>query len=160
MLIPSFPPWLATYLKWVESMSISTWVRTSTFGYPLLEIVHLIGIATLFGTVLLVDLSVLTQRRRPPLEQWGPVVLRLTVIGFLIALGSGVLLLMARASEIGPNLAFWLKMLLLVLAGLNAWLFHRQRGLTQTRGPIRIQAAASILIWIAIIACGRLIAYV
>lgn len=141
-------------------MPISTWVRTSTFGYPLLEIVHLIGIATLFGTVLLVDLGVLTQRRRLPVEQWAAVVLRLTVTGFVIALLSGVLLLMARASEIGPNPAFWLKMLLLAVAGLNAMLFHRTRGLLQGGVTARSQAAASIVIWIAIIACGRLIAYV
>ena len=156
----SFPPWLSAFLKSVEALPISTWVRTSTFGYPLLEIVHLVGIATLFGTILLVDLGVLTRRRKLPVELWGAVVLRLTVTGFLIALLSGVLLLMARASEIGPNPAFWLKMLLLALAGLNAAVFHRTRGLAQGGFSARLQAAVSILIWIAIIACGRLIAYV
>ena len=147
-------------LKQVEASGLSTYLRTSTFGYPLLEIIHLIGIATLFGTVLLVDLSVISKRVRFPVEQWGHSVLRLTVCGFAIALLSGLLLLTARASEIAPNPAFWLKMALLLLAGLNAMVLHYRRGLARTDGRSRWQAAASILLWMGVICCGRMIAYV
>jgi hypothetical protein len=159
-MVASFAPAITALLKQVEATSFSTYLRTSTFGYPLLEIIHLIGIATLFGTVLLVDLSVIGKRARFPVEQWGNSVLRLTVCGFAIAFVSGLLLLTARASEIAPNPAFWLKMTLLLLAGLNAMLLHYRRGLSRTDGRTRLQAAASILLWIGIISCGRMIAYV
>lgn len=147
------------WLQWIEASTVGTYVRTSTFAYPLVEIAHLVGVSTLFGTVLLVDLALLTGYRRVPLGQWASSVLRLTLAGFVLAAISGLLMLVARASEIALNPVFGAKMLLLVVAGVNAIVFHRRRGLTENTGGARAQVLGSLLIWVAVIACGRMIAY-
>lgn len=155
-LAESLMPWL----RQIEAGSLATYVRTSTFAYPAIEIAHIVGLSALFGSVLLVDLAVLARHRRFPLEVWGVAVLRLTLVGFVLAALTGSLMLIARATDIALNPAFGVKMLLLVVAGLNAWLFHRRRGLEDTGPGARFHALISIGVWIAVIACGRMIAYV
>lgn len=151
---------LSAQFRALEALSLSTWVRTSTFAYPAIEIVHLVGIATLFGSLVLVDVAVMTGRRRPALETWALSVLRATIAGFVLALLSGALLFSARATEIGVNRVFWAKMALLMLAGANAWWFHRKNGLMRSTRARRLQAFLSLAIWVGVIACGRMIAYV
>lgn len=159
MFVADMAGLLALY-RALEALDISTWVRTSTFAYPAIEIVHLVGIATLFGSLLLVDVALITGRHQPPLAGWGRSALRTTVTGFVLALISGALLFAARATEIGVNRLFWAKMVLLLLAGANAWWFHHRDGLFRPTPARRLQAVVSLLIWVAVIACGRMIAYV
>lgn len=151
---------LSALYRALEALDTSTWVRTSTFAYPVIEIIHLVGIATLFGSLLLVDAAVITGRRQPALVIWARSALHTTVTGFILALVSGALLFAARATEIGANRVFWAKMALLLLAGVNAWWFHRRDGLLRPTAPRRWQAVGSLVIWVAVIACGRMIAYV
>lgn len=151
---------LSALFRALEALGLSTWVRTSTFAYPAIEIVHLVGIATLFGSLVLVDVAVLTGRRQPPLITWARSALRTTLAGFVLALLSGALLFSARATEIGVNRVFWAKMVLLLLAGANAVWFHRQSGLIRPTRARRVQALLSLIIWLAVIGCGRMIAYV
>jgi hypothetical protein len=80
---------------------------------------------------------------------------------------SGLLLFITNAVALVNNPIFWLKMTLLLSAGINAWLFHRKttrmRGNWQEEqglpGGMRVIALVSMLLWIAVIACGRLLAY-
>lgn len=161
-MMPALSEALQPLLRQIESGALATAVRTSTFAYPVIEIAHLVALSTLFGSVLIVDLAVLTQYRRLPLEVWGVAVLRLTLVGFALSVVTGVLMFMARATDIALNPMFLLKLFLLALAGVNACLFHRRRGidLNASASLSRAQALLSILIWIGVIACGRMIAYV
>lgn len=138
-------------------------MRTSAWAYPVLETGHIIGLAVLLGSVVLVDLRVLGVSRcgeRLDYATLAAFALPWTLAGFGLALATGALMFISRADELLWNRAFLVKMPLIVCAGLNAlWFTWRRSG---SRGDViaRLQAGASMLIWLAVISCGRLIAYV
>jgi len=72
----------------------------------------------------------------------------------------GSLMFLARAGELIGNSAFLVKMLLLFTVGTNAAILHSRGPLNASSMATRVQALFSILLWIAIIVCGRWIAYI
>ena len=82
------------------------------------------------------------------------------LVGFTLAAMVGSLMFLARASDFISNGAFLLKMLLLFTAGTNAAILHSRGPLNPDSLVTRGQALFSLLLWIAIIVCGRWIAYV
>ena len=85
--------------------------------------------------------------------------LTLSTSGFGLAFVSGALMFAGQAAELMANRAFVLKMGLLVLAGANAGLFHARYGLEKLDGIARAKTALSLGLWLAVIICGRWIAY-
>lgn len=135
------------------------WLKVNPYAYPTLEIVHLLGIALVFGTLWVVDLAIFGKLRFVDVNLLARHVLPWTLAGFLLAAASGTTMFLANVGDLIANPAFVLKMGLLCMAGTNAALLH-------ARGPIdpyslatRWQAGLSILIWTAVIACGRWIGY-
>lgn len=72
---------------------------------------------------------------------------------------SGLVMFATQPQELLANRAFTLKMLLLMLAGCNAAWFHGRGSLARLDGLARAQMLLSTLVWLAIVACGRWIAY-
>ncbi|GAA5167451.1 DUF6644 family protein [Viridibacterium curvum] len=137
---------------------LAVWLRNS-LAYPVLETAHILGIATLFGSLLIVELSLLGIIRRMDVAALARAVLPWTLAGFALAALTGLCLFFARATELIANSAFSLKLLLIMIAGCNAAWLHSRGPLDATHWLTRVQAAASLLIWMAVIACGRWIAY-
>lgn len=147
-------------------------LRTSTWLYPLVQVAHILGFVVLAGAALLFDLRVLgltSSRADAPvaIRPLGLHVLPWSVIASLLVVPSGVLMFVVDAGALIGNPAFVLKMLLLSLAAGNAVAFHlgagRQWGQWLEAGVpagAKLHAAASLVLWIAIIGCGRMIAYV
>jgi hypothetical protein len=140
--------------------SLTEFIRTSPWAYPSLEVVHLVGLGLVFGTLWLVELRLLGIGRRLDVGALAATALPWTLVGFALSVVSGLLLFASRAGELIANRAFLLKMGLIALAGINAALLHTRGALDPQRPGTRLQAAASVLLWIAVIASGRLIAYV
>jgi hypothetical protein len=142
----------------------AVWLRTAPLAYPGLEALHLIAIATTFGTLLLVDLRLLNVGvfglRQFDVNAIAKAVLPWTLLGFSFAAMTGSLMFLSRASDFVSNSAFLLKMLLLFTAGANAGILHSRGTLDATNFATRCQAALSLAIWLAVIVCGRWIAYV
>jgi hypothetical protein len=69
------------------------------------------------------------------------------------------LLFVSAATEVAANPAFRAKLVLILIAGLNAVVFHARGGLRGRDTLARLQAAASLLLWLSVLAAGRLIAY-
>lgn len=137
-----------------------SWLKGSLWAYPALEAVHIAGIALLFGSLVVFELRVLGAARALPVEALARLALPVSVGGFALAAGSGLMLFAADAFDLLANPAFRIKMVLLVLAGLNAAAFHACGGL-RCDGPGRVvQVISSIVLWLAVIAAGRMIAYV
>jgi hypothetical protein len=86
--------------------------------------------------------------------------LGLAVAGFGLAALSGLLMFGTQPQELLANRAFLIKMGLLAVAGGNAAGFHARGGLRRLDGLARAQTLWSLGLWIAIIICGRWIAYV
>lgn len=150
----------------------ATWpgqaVRTYIWMFPSLEVVHLLGLTTVFGGMVLLDLRLLGVRRNAiSVSVLQRHVLPCVWTGFAIATFSGLWLISFQATQLVNDEAFRIKMLLLPLAGLNAAFMHYvgQRTLPswdigQWSPPaVRVSAALSLLLWAGILACGRLIAY-
>ncbi|WP_298735148.1 DUF6644 family protein [uncultured Chitinophaga sp.] len=151
---------IAAYL---ENSPLAGAIRDSTWAYPILEIIHITGIVMLAGAAFMFDLRLLGFSKELPVAGLARHLLPWSKRGLLLIVPSGLLLFITNAITLTSNPVFWLKMLLLVTAGLNALLFHRliDRIPEKQRTPTRakLMALLSIVLWIAVITCGRLLAY-
>jgi len=135
------------------------WITTHPWAYPLLEVAHILGIALLLGSLVLLELRVWGWARELPLRTLAGLALRVTLFGFVLAATSGSLMLLSQWSELQGNRALITKMVLLVLAGVNAIAFHARGGLDKADRTARLQTALSLGLWVLVVACGRFIAY-
>ena len=135
------------------------WIGTHAYAYPLLEMLHIVGIAMLLGSLLLLELRVWGFGAALPVEPLARLALPLTLAGFALAATSGSLMFASQPGDLIANRVFVIKMGLVMLAGLNAALFHARGGLARLDRLARVQTLLSVGIWLAVIVCGRWIAY-
>lgn len=136
------------------------WLKTNAYAYPSLEVLHIVGIALVFGTLWVVDLRILGFLRVFDLSLLARHILPWTLLGFGIAALSGLTMFMTRVGDFIANPAFVLKMSLLMAAGANAAVLHARGPLSAASRATQAQALLSVVIWLAVITCGRWIAYV
>jgi hypothetical protein len=134
-------------------------LRSHLWAYPALEMVHISGIALLLGNLVLLELRVFGLGAALPVRELARLSLGLALSGFVIAAASGLLMFASQPAELLANRAFTLKMLLLFTAACNAAWFHGRGSLDKLDVWARVQMGVSTLIWLAILACGRWIAY-
>lgn len=145
-------------------MAMKQWI----WLYPATNTVHLLGIALLFGSIVIWDLRLLGLGRSLPISKLARHLLPFTLLGFGLAVLSGVGLFLTEPDHIWPNPMFRAKLLLIALAGINAAVFHlgvykRVAGWDLAAMPpprARVAGGLSIAIWATAIFCGRFIAYV
>ena len=135
------------------------WILGHPWAYPLLEVLHILGIALLVGSLLLLELRIAGLAAALPLVPLARLALPVALLGFALIAASGLLMFAGQADELLANRAFVLKMLLVMAAGLNAAVFHARGGLQRLDGLARTQTVLSLGLWIAVIICGRWIAY-
>lgn len=155
----------------LEASGVGRAMREWLWLYPSVEVVHIVGIGLLFGSIAVLDLRLLGLSRSIPVRRLAAHVLPWTAGSFLLIMPSGLLMFTAHATEFIQSGVFVLKMLLILAGGLNAALFHaityrtadvwdseEMRALPPPPSA-RLSAALSLVLWIAVIACGRLLAY-
>lgn len=135
------------------------WIVTHPFAYPVLEMVHIVGIALLLGNLVALECRVFGLGRELELAALGRLSLTLALCGFGIVAASGLLMFASQPQELLANRAFTLKMGLLMLAGTNAALFHARGGLARLDRVGRAQTVLSLGLWLCVIISGRWIAY-
>ena len=135
-------------------------IRASSWAYPLLEVVHLFGIAMLLGNLVLLELRLMGVGRSLPLQDLARLGLSLVLVGFALAAASGLLMFATQALDLIANRAFIWKMGLISLAACNAAAFHARNSLALGDWVAKLQMGLSTLLWLAVLACGRWIAYV
>jgi len=129
------------------------------WAYPALEVVHIVGIALLLGNLVLLELRVWGAAPTLPVRALARLALGLSVAGFMLIAASGLTMFAASPGELLANRTFIVKMGLVGLAGINAALFHARGGLDRLDGLAKAQTALSLGLWLAVIICGRFIAY-
>ncbi len=152
----------------IEALAYARAMRESLWMYPIVETVHIVGFVILVGSVLMFDLRVLGLSKQIPVRALSRHLLPWSWGALALIVPTGFLMFTAHAGDFLVNRAFVLKMGLLMVAGINAVIFHTlpYQGVdswnTDVRAPLaaRASAAASIAIWLAIITCGRFLAYV
>ena len=136
-------------------------LRDSTFAYPLVNTLHVIGVALLFGAIVALDLRLIGWRRAAgPVEGFASLLLPVAIGGLLLAVPAGLLLFATDARAYAASPLFQAKMLLIVLA-LGNVLWLRTSDWRGERPPRRVAlaAAASILSWLGVIVLGRMLGY-
>jgi hypothetical protein len=151
----------------VEGSALGQAMRQWLYLYPAVETLHIVGIGLLFGSIALFDLRLLGLSRGLSVKRLAGHILPWTAGAFVLIVPTGVAMFTAHASEFIGNPVFALKMCLILAAGVNAAIFHAgvfrsaagwDTGVMPPLGA-RAAGAASLLVWISVIACGRLLAY-
>jgi len=130
------------------------------WAYPMLEVVHLLGVALLLGNLVLLELRVFGWGAALPVEPLARLSLSLAVCGFALAAVSGLLMFGTQPGELLANRVFTAKMALIMLAGCNAGWFHARRSLQLQDGAARALMTLSTVLWLLVLTCGRWIGYV
>jgi hypothetical protein len=152
----------------IPDTSWSAQLQASERLWLVLEGTHVVTIMLFAGTILFVDLRLLGAAwRKVPVSQVADSVLPFTVTGFVIMAVTGTALFLAQPLEYYHSLIFRIKFVFLILAALNIFWFHyrvqRQRGVWDAQptppASARLAAAASITLWVLVIATGRYAAY-
>lgn len=158
---------LDDFVAWLATTPGSIALHESLYMYAIVETVHVVTIMLFVGMIAMIDLRVLgLALTRVPVSQVLRRLLPWSVLGFVILIVTGSLLFYAIPERTFHSIWFRAKMLLLVLAGLNVWRFHRAYGVSPgdwDMGPAptraRVSALASLALWIGVIFFGRFIAY-
>ncbi len=159
------PDLLRLALEQLETLPPSIWLRRSGTVYLLVNAAHIGSIGLLIGSIVPLDLRLLGLIRPGPLAVLAPVLARTAAAGLALAVLTGAMLLSVRPLEYLQNPAFLTKMGLLGAGALNAWAVRRgpawARVLDQGKagGVLRIQAGASLLLWLGCLVAGRWIGF-
>lgn len=152
----------------LEATQVGTLVRESLYGFPILVGLHILGLTLSVGMMLWFDLRLLgvalTSARVTHVYRC---LIPWATAGFLVMLVTGTLLFTGYAASAWVNPYFRLKAAGLVLAGLNAVVYHRstERGVARWDADVRppraarVAGAVSLLAWAVVIFCGRMMAY-
>ena len=151
----------------IEASALGQAMRQWLWLYPSVETVHITGIALLVGSIAILDLRLLGLSRSLPVQRLAAHILPWSIASFVLIVPSGLAMFVAHAGDLLSNTVFAVKMCLILLAGANAGVLHA--GVFRNAGqwdvdvmpPLaaRAAAAASLLLWVSVIACGRLLAY-
>lgn len=141
------------------SASGLTWLASNPIAYPALEVAHIVGIALLLGSLVLLELRVWGAAPELPLRPLARLALTVTLGGFALVAASGLLMFATQPAELISNRALQLKFALVLAAGLNAAAFHARGSLERSDGLARAQTVLSTGLWLGAIVCGRWIAY-
>jgi hypothetical protein len=161
-------PLFTDLISYFENSALADSIRENDLLFPFIESVHVVAICLVVGSILAVDLRLLglASVNRPVSRVTGGI-LPLTWGAFVVALTSGGLLFISNATKYLGNGFFVAKMMLIAVAGLNMVIFHfiGARDLPKWENdsrlplPARLAGGLSILLWVAVVACGRWIGF-
>lgn len=161
------PGWFESLAVWLENTQAATSVRQSLWLYPVIQVIHIVGIVVLVGPAMIFDMRLLGFAGKLSVYDVKRYTIPLSKIGFIITVVSGFSLFIAHATDWVVNPLFWLKIFFILLAVINAVLFskytikkigrHEADGLISNSA--RISGTLSLLFWLLIIIAGRFLAY-
>lgn len=154
---------LLPLFRWFDGSWIGTTIRMSTYLFPAVEVLHLIGLVLLLGTVIVVDLRLLGfGLRRQSVTRVAQEVAPWTLLGVATMLITGFLLLLSEAVKCYQNDAFWFKMEFLLPALIFHFTVYRKVTSSDKIRPVwaRLTACLSLALWFGVGLGGRAIAFV
>jgi hypothetical protein len=157
------------FLSWMESSALGQFMREAgPTTYALVNLSHVLGVATLFGSILVLDLRLLGLWRRAPLAVLASATVPVGKSGMALALITGVLLLATNATEYRGNPFLLVKFPAIAIGLVNvfalsrmaAWKALAQGELSATESrQLRVMGGISLISWLTAVSAGRLIAY-
>ena len=157
------------FMAWLQTSALGHFMRESgPWTYAIVNLSHILGVAALFGAVLILDLRLLGVWRRTPLAALADAAAPVAAVGFALAATSGIGLLATRATEYIGNPFFYIKFPAIAIALINvlvlnlvpAWRGRRTRELSEReRRQLAWMGGTSLVCWLTATAAGRMIAY-
>jgi hypothetical protein len=152
----------------MESNALATWLRSSAWGYPAVETMHIGSLALLFGAAVAFDLRLLGLASLLPADGVARFLLPLARVGFGLAAVSGLVLFMMQARTFAVMPLFFVKMATIAISVANTMIFHRTvftsvggwRHAPRPPRRARVAAVVSLVCWTFALICGRFLAYV
>jgi hypothetical protein len=156
------------FCQWLQTTGVSTSIRESTLTFPILEGSHLLGLGVSAGTIAISDLRMmgLIMKKEKATDVMGGL-LPFTIAGFVFMMITGALLFWSEPIKCYDSIWFRLKVVFLILAGVNAAVFHltiwrtMDKWADQLPPPTGARWAGflSLVLWGLVIAAGRTTAY-
>jgi hypothetical protein len=158
---------LEQVLTRLQDLSLPTQIRESDWLFPTIETVHVFALVLVVGSIMTVDLRLLgLANKERPFSQVASEMLPWTWTAFAIAALAGMLMFSSKALTYYGNIPFRLKMICLLLAGINMAMFHwlgtrHLEAWDRGRPPrsARLAGGASLLLWVTIVAAGRWVGF-
>jgi hypothetical protein len=157
------------FFAWLQGSALGHFMRESgVWTYGIVNLCHILGVALLFGSVVIIDLRLLGVWRHTPLTALADAAAPVATVGFAVAATSGVGLLATRATEYIGNPFLYVKFPAIAIALLNAlalslspaWNARRTRELSPgEHRQLAWMGGMSLACWLTAIGAGRLIAY-
>lgn len=158
------------FLTWLENSVLGETLRGSgIWTYGILNLFHILGLSTLFGAILVLDLRLLGLWRSIPMPLVARPTVPLAAIGFVVAICSGVSMLSVNATEYHGNpFMFYIKFPAIalglvnvaVLSFLPAWRERNRRELSRREHrQLAVAGGISLLIWLTVVGAGRMVGY-
>ena len=159
---------LQSFCEWLANTPGSIALHESLWGYPIVESVHVLTMCLFLGMIVMLDLRLLSLTLRAvPVSQVAGRLLPWARAGFAVMVITGALLFYAIPVRAFHNIFFRIKIVMLILAGVNVWVFHSTvfRSVAEwDRDPVlpkraRMAGVVSLVLWASIVVAGRMIAY-
>jgi hypothetical protein len=160
---------MRSFLVWMEASALGVMVRDSgVWTYAFLNLFHILGVATLFGSIVVLDLRLLGWGRRLPVADLSRSTIPLAKVGFTLAAATGVMMLCTNATEYIDNPFLPIKFAAIgvglanvaIVSRLQAWraLGVRELSASEHRA-LAIAGGTSLATWLIAVASGRMIGY-
>ncbi len=158
---------MQAFVQAIEGSAINNWILSSAWLWPSLEIMHFVGLSLLLGSLLVIDLRLAGFFRRVHLGATHAL-LPWTFVGFGLNLISGTLFVLGDPARYTANIGFLWKMVLVLIAGLNAlWFYWKINPVMTSWSPngdtsalAKTIAFVSLGTWTGVLLLGRLIPYI
>jgi hypothetical protein len=159
---------ITAFLEWLQALPLAVFIHKTPWAFTTIEVIHVFAVSLVLGTIMIVDLRLLgLASTKRPFAELSRQVLPFTWAAFVVAVIAGLLLFISRATEYFVNTAFWIKMSLIVLAGINMMIFEfitvrgvQKWNLNRTPPPpARLAGGISIACWILVVVLGRTISF-
>lgn len=142
-------------------------LRSSRWTYASVNAAHIAGLALLFGAIVPLDVRLMGAWRSVPLHALARILVPVAAAGLALAIGAGLLLFSVRATDYAGKALFLVKMALVAGGIANALLLRKaaqweeQQTAAGVMPParLRVSGAVSILLWLSVIVCGRMLAF-
>lgn len=150
--------------EWLENTALATWVGESLWGYPVVLGLHVIGLAIVVGILAVLDVRLLGGFKGIRSDAIPPLI-RLAWVGFLINAVSGAALFSSQATFFVTSTPFLVKISCVAVAALLTMAMQKRLAAANGAGnsiesTMKGFAVASLMLWLAAITAGRLIAYI
>ena len=155
----------AHWAQLLQDSGFAAAIRGGAYVYPFVNILHVLAVGLIVGSIVALDFRVLGFARSVSAEGASRLLTPFAVAGLLIAIPSGFALFAADAVSLSQNKLIWIKLALIALGIANALLFRKlwnsRLGAWESHATTlaKSQAILSILIWLSVPSLGRLIAY-